>query len=495
MSQMQVATVPDRVVDSVLRDARWLSAASVVVGLLNYAYSLGMTYALPASGYSVFAAGQSVVTAAGTVAGTCGAWILAEALHRARDDAERWTAVGFSARLNLVAGFVAAASAGFVAAGFTSGATAVVIAAGAFAVFPAAVTYGFWQGDGRFRLLALGRLGETVVKVVTGGLLVAVGAGTVGASAGVLAGSVVVALTGLWVIVRTVPRAPAALAASGRGGAAAGVAAVQGGLAVLTALDQVLVAVLVDPVQAASYQTASVLSRVPLFLAAAAATAVYSAVANAAPGAAGPVHGGVSATVRHYLSAAVPFGVVLAVVPAPLVRAVLPDGYARAAGLLPWTAAAGVLLGAVVLLATVVQAAGRTAATTGVLLAGLFLLAGAVAGGQALGGVRGLAVGALLGTALVLVGLLLVAPPPLRWAFLPPARASARWGLLLLVLLVCRGWVPGWIVLAAVAGALTVLDVLGVLPTRAHRVGPRYLPRHVVRRSVRGTGHEEGGRR
>ncbi|WP_337059686.1 hypothetical protein [Kineococcus sp. G2] len=461
--------------DAVLRDARWLSIAGVVVGLLNYVYSLGLTHVLPARDYAVFAAGQGVVLVAGTIAATSGAWVLAEALGRASTALQRSRAVWFSTSLNVLLGLVAAALAAVVSSGFAPPRAVVVVALGAFLVFPAATAYGSLQGDGRLRLLAGARLGETVVKCAAGALLVAAGAGAVGATAGFLAGSAVVVLAGLLFAGRRLRPARGALGVRTLWTSAAGVVAVQGLVALLAAVDQVVVAAVApDPTQAASYQTATIVARVPVFLAAAVAAAIHGTITAAKGGATTEV---VGAAVRDYLTAALPFAVVLATVPASLVQRVLPSGYAGTTSVLPFAAAAGALLGAVALLATVLQAGGlhsRAARTLGV---GLAVHTAVLVLAHAVGGVTGMAAGAAAGTAATLLALLRTAPHDVRRAFLPSWRVAAWCAVLTVVLLASRSWPLGWSATAVLAGAVTCAVVLGVLPRRAPR---RYEPRHVA---------------
>ncbi|WP_432534799.1 polysaccharide biosynthesis protein [Kineococcus arenarius] len=472
---VQVPTGAGTSTATVLQGVRWLGIAGGAVGLLNYLYSFGLTHVLPTRDYTVFAAGQGVVLVAGTVAGTSGAWVLAEALSRSGDDLQRSRALWFSTSLNVVLGLVAALLAAVVSSGFAPVPAVVVIAFAAFLVFPAATAYGALQGHGQLRRLAGARLAETVVKCGAGALLVAVGAGAVGATAGFLAGSAVVVLAALVLAGRRVRPVPGALGVRTLWISAAGVVAIQGLAALLAAVDQVVVAaVATDPAQAASYQTATILSRVPLFLAAAVATAIHGAITTSGEGAAEIV----VAAVRDYLSAALPFAVVLATVPGTLVERVLPSAYAGTAALLPFAAAAGALLGAVALLATILQAHGRHSRTARALGAGVAVLTLLLLLGHSAGDVTGMAIGAVAGTGSALLVLLRTAPREVRQAFMPSGRAVAWCSVLALVLLACRSWPICWSAAAALAGAVTGAVVLGGTPRRSAR---RYEPRHAVR--------------
>ncbi|MCI2239730.1 hypothetical protein MO973_41690 [Paenibacillus sp. TRM 82003] len=483
-----VAAGPDPTATAVLRDARWLSLAGVVVGLLNYVYSLGLTHVLPARDYAVFAAGQGVVLVAGTIAATSGAWVLAEALGRASTGLQRSRAVWFSTSLNVFLGLVAALLAAVVSSGFAPPRAVLVIALGAFLVFPAATAYGSLQGDGRLRLLAGARLGETVVKCAAGALLVAAGAGAVGATAGFLAGSAVVVLAGLLLAGRRLRPARGALGVRTLWSSAAGVVAVQGLVALFAAVDQVVVAaVSADPAQAASYQTATIVARVPLFLAAAVAAAIHGAITTAR-GSAPEV---VGAAVRNYFAAALPFAVVVATVPASLVQRVLPSGYGGATAVLPFAATAGVLLGAVALLATVLQAHGLHARAARTLGVGLAVHTAVLPVAHSTGGVTGMAVAAAAGTAATLLALLRTAPHEVRRAFPPSLRTTVWCAVLVVVLLVSRSWPLAWSTVAVLAGAATCAVVLGGAPRPAPQ---RYEPRHAAVRAAAGPGAAGRGR-
>ncbi|WP_432483316.1 oligosaccharide flippase family protein [Kineococcus esterisolvens] len=470
--QVRTGTAPAAA--AVLREARWLSLAGVVVGLLNYLYSLGLTHVLPARDYAVFVAGQGVVLVAGTIAATSGAWVLAEALCRAGTDFERARAVWFSTSLNVLLGLVAALLAAVVSYGFAPPRVVVVIAVAAFLVFPAATAYGSLQGDGRLRLLAGARLGETVVKCVAGALLVLAGAGAVGAAAGFLAGSAVVVVAGLLLAGRRLRPVKGAFGMRPLWASAVGVVAVQGLAAVFAAVDQVVVAAVAsDPGRAAAYQTATIVARVPLFLAGAVAAAVHGSITGEADGAR-EVAG---AAVRNYLAAALPFAAVLATVPASLLQRVLPAGYAGTATVLPFAAAAGVLLGAIALLATVLQARGLHSRAARALGAGLAFHAAVLPLAHSAAGVTGMAIGAVAGTGTTLVVLLRVTPSRVRRAFLPSLRATTWCAVLMVVLLVIRSWPLGWFAAAVLAGAATCAVVFGGVPLGAPR---RYEPRHAV---------------
>ena len=59
---------------AIQRAAFWVTFATIVGGALNYVYSLILTHQLPNRDYSIFAAGQSLLLLAGTVAGASAPW-------------------------------------------------------------------------------------------------------------------------------------------------------------------------------------------------------------------------------------------------------------------------------------------------------------------------------------------------------------------------------------------------------------------------------------
>ncbi|MGW0121214.1 hypothetical protein [Streptomyces sp. NPDC003327] len=402
--------------------ARWIATAAVVVGAVNYAYALVLTRLLDVAGYATFAAGQGLVVCASAVAVVTVPWMLAQALARAGLDAERTDAVRFAVVTAVSGGVVAAVVVGVVAAQFAGSWSIAAVAGSTLLVYVTRVSAGWLQGTERLRTLAVLHALEAVLKLGVGLFLVtALGLG----EAGALAAFGIAVLP--YVFVR--PRGP-------RGGArrpwravsadrelwrrAVGVASLQGVVALLAAVDVVLVAVLpTDRAAAASYQAAVMLGRVPIFLAGAVSIAFLPALSRRAGG--HPMTGG---ALRMYLTVALPVTVVAATVPGAVLTAVFPPGYATVATLMPCTATAGLALGALALLVTFAQAVNDYACLR-TLLAGLVLYVAALGCGWAAGGVVGMAVGGLCGTVAALA--LLAVRHARRYGFggadRPPGRA------------------------------------------------------------------------
>ncbi|MGY1710115.1 glycosyltransferase [Geodermatophilus sp. SYSU D00758] len=455
---MTAATTPEvgrEVVDpasrrALVRGARLLTVATVAVGLLNYLYSLGLTHVLDVGDFAVFAAGQALLLSAGTVSSTSVPWILAKALVRARTTIERRQAVWFAVVTNGALGLLAGGVVTLLAGRFAPLPVAVVVGAATCLVFLSSTTVGLLQGEERFGLLGALRTADALLKIVVGVVLVVLGAGAAGALSGFAAGSLL--LIGATVVLagRDIRPTPGALRLRSMWVSAAGVAGIQGLVSVLVTVDLVLVAVLtVEAASAATYQASMILSRVPLFLAGAVSASVFPLLARTGGSGRAPV----GTAVRMYLTLVLPFVVALATVPAPLLDLLFPDDYADMTRLLPLTAAAGLLIGAVNLLTTFSQARGRYLVTIRAQAAGLAVHVVALVLGHVWGGVLGLAVGAVVGSATCAVLLLAAAPGQWRPVLLP--RPGLLLGCTLLggVLALLRPHPVAWLVVAAAAGA------------------------------------------
>ncbi|MBX9426964.1 lipopolysaccharide biosynthesis protein [Streptomyces lateritius] len=375
--------------------ARWIATSVVVVGALNYAYTLVLTRLLDVSGYATFAAGQGLVVCTAAVAVVTVPWMLAQALARARSDAERGEAVRFAVVTAVVGGTVAAGVVGVVAMEFASTPTTLVIAGSTLAVYVTRVSAGWLQGTERLRTLAVLITAEAALKFGVGLFFVsALGLGETGA----LAAFGIAVLPYVFFRPRRFRdgrhrtwRAVSVDRDLWR--RAGGVASLQGVVAVLAAVDIVLVAMLpTDRAAAASYQAAVMLGRVPLFLAGAVSIAFLPALSRRRAG--DPLTAG---ALRMYVTAALPLTVVAATVPGAVLTRVFPSGYETVATLMACTATSGLALGALVLLVTFAQAVNDYACLR-TLLAGLALYVTALVSGWVTGGVLGMAIGGLCGT-------------------------------------------------------------------------------------------------
>ena len=434
---------------SFVTGARRLTVATLIVGLLNYAYSLGLTHALDVREFAVFAASQALLLSAGTVSSTAVPWVLARALARAASRHERQQAVWFAVVTNAALGLLAGAVVGLLAARFAPAAVALLVAAATWLVFLSSTTVGLLQGEGRFGLLGALRVGDAGVKLVAGAALVLLGAGAAGALSAFAVGSVLLIAAGVVLAGRDLRPAAGALRLRHLWVSAAGVAGVQGLVSVLVTADLVLVAVLVDDAtEAATYQASMILSRIPLFLAGAVSASIFPLLSRTTTGGADLVR----TAARSYLALVLPFAVALATVPAALLAVVFPPEYDDVARLLPLTAASGALIGAVNLLTTCFQARSAYAVSIRAQAAGLVLHLTALVLGALWGGVLGLAAGALVGALLTTALLVLVAPAPWRTAVLPRPATLLGCAVLAGALLALRGHPALWLALALCVG-------------------------------------------
>lgn len=394
----RAAVLQDEV--TAVHGARWIATAVVLVGALNYAYTLVLTRLLDVSGYATFAAGQGLVVCTAAVAVVTVPWMLAQALARARSDTERGEAVRFAVITAIAGGGVAALAVGCVAMEFASTPTTLVIAGSTLAIYITRVSAGWLQGTERLRTLAVLTTVEATLKFGIGLFFVwALGLGETGA----LAAFGIAVLPYVFFRPRRFgngPRRPWRALTADRDlwRRAGGVASLQGVVALLAAMDIVLVAMLpTDRAAAASYQAAVMLGRVPLFLAGAVSIAFLPALSRRRSG--DPL---TASALRMYLTVALPLTVVAATVPGALITKIFPPGYAMVSTLMACTATSGLALGALALLVTFAQAVNDYACLR-TLLVGLGLYVTALAVGWTTGGVLGMAIGGLCGTVAALV--------------------------------------------------------------------------------------------
>nr|WP_269330467.1 oligosaccharide flippase family protein [Kineosporia babensis] len=376
--------------------AGWLTVGTLAVGGLNYGYALILTHLLPTDKYAQFAAAQALLLTAGTIAAASIPWVLAQQLAKNPDPATRAALTRMSLLGNGVQGLIAALVILAVAQSFADPQTSFTLAVCVFLIFASSTTAGWLQGRQRFGALAAVKVLEVVVKCIVGiGLVLATS--TAAAALGAFgAGSAIVLLLGLyWLRAEILGPSTLALAKS-LWRDALGVASVQGLVSALASLDVVLVAVLpLTSSAAASYQASMIVARVPLFLGTAVAMVALPLVAQAAADAAGRQF---RDALRLYAIVAVPFAVMLATAPGALAYLVFPGEFGEIKEVLAWTAASGLMIGAVQLVITFYQGRGEyRIALTCQLVSGLIAVAAILTGFQ-LGGIVGLAIGAFVGT-------------------------------------------------------------------------------------------------
>lgn len=446
----------------ITRGAAWMILSIGLEGALNYAYAIVATRLLSAPEYTVFAAGQALLLIVGTASGTSIPWVLSRSLAQAGSDRRvRTQAVQFAIAANLAFSALAATIVWVVARSFANASTAVVIAGGMALMFVASTVWGYLNGDQRFTTVAGTRVAEVLGKVAVGVTLMALGLGAFGGLAGFAIGSGIVLAAGL-VYMRAELGRPGRLA-MGRAllRATAGTTLIQGTLAIVTSADVVLIAVMDIPKeQAATYQVAMLLGRVPLFVAGAVALAVFPSLA-ARPRAMQPL---VASSMRLLRSLIVPVALVIATVPAPVLLFVFGQEYRGVAPLVPLAACTGALGGLVTMLATYLQADERFLGAGRVLLGGALLQAAAIWSGWQVAGVMGVAWGVLL-TALA-IALALLADGIRAWpsSFLPRFSEVAGWTVAGTSLLLARGKPALWVALVTVLGLFVAWRAFSARP-------------------------------
>jgi len=445
-------------VRSTMRGAGLLTTAQVVVGLGNYGYSLMLARLLAPKLFGNFAAAQGMVLVCGTLATASVPWVVAQVFATASGPAARRDVIWFSLVTNVLQGAVAAVVVVAVTSQFLSTGDAAWAAAAAFAVFVVTTPAGAFQGDQRFVALSVLRLVEVALKVAFGLLLVTAGAGVAGALAGAALAAALVAAVGLVIIRHDLRPQRSALRLGHLWRTSLGIVGVQGFVAVLSSLDVVLVGVLdVDPVAAGSYQASAILGRVPLFLGGSLATAVYASLARGGSSARAVM----AAVLRTYGFLGLGFLIVLLTAPEPILSLVFPPKYALVNDFLPYTALAGVGIGAVNVITTWFQAGAKFRTSFLLQAAALTAAIPLLIVGFALGGLHGLAVAAPVGPAITAA--LLLAAARETWPMVATWwRDAGMLALLLAAALLTRAWPPLWMSVAVLIGIVSLLRLLAV---------------------------------
>jgi O-antigen/teichoic acid export membrane protein len=434
--------------------ALWITVGTVSIGLFNYGYSLLLTHLLTVAEYSVFSAGQGIILWVTNIAAVSVPWVLAQALARSRSERERNSAIRFAKLLSSGTGVVGGLIAGGVAILISGPEIAVVVAVSTFAIFLGTTTAGWLQGNERMRSLSLLNLTENLLKNVTGILLVTVaGLKSVGALAGFGLGAL--AMLARWprtwrdgkqswreVVNKELLRTAIATAGA------------QGLVSLFIAVDVVLVALLPgNRALAASYQASTTLTRIPLYIAGAIATAYFPSLSRQSS------NGVIAAqAVRLYTSAGLPVMAILATVPDFFVGKLFPSQYGDVGLMLKYTAITGLAAGGISLATTFFQAANEYSCLKW-LGAGLAGYVVAMLMGWRIAGIVGLAAGGALGStvALVLIGYLLVHSRGLvvlAWVrLLEPTVAGVA-------LIIARPYWHLWLIVAFVFGLRAVIHFL-----------------------------------
>lgn len=448
--------------------AQWITVAFVIVGLSNYAYALLLTRLLNVSAYAKFAAGQGLVLWTSTVAIVCVPWVLAQALARAQSESERRAAIQFAKLVSIGSGLIASTFAGAIAIRFASPTTAFVLAVSIFIVFLGTTTTGWLQGSERMQALSVLYVAENLLKNGAGVLLVVMARlGATGALAAFGIGGLV--MLPWW------PRTPrhshgsriTSTANRHLWQRALGISGAQGMVSLFVAIDVVVVALLPGvPALTASYQVSAMLSRIPLFIASAVATAFFPSLSRQA--ATGTL---AARAVRMYAAASLPISAILITVPHSILAIVFPTQYSAVAILLKYTAITGLGVGGISLITAFFQAADDYQFLKWLCI-GLGVYVVALLVGWEFNGIVGLAAGGMLGTmlALGLVGYRLIQQQGFRVLSRVPLTETLAITALLIVL---RTHILLWLAVAVLMGLRAGIRFLR--PGARHAAGPRWI--------------------
>jgi len=245
-----------------------LLAGSVLIGALNYGYTVVLIYLLSPIGFSQVAAVSSLLLLVGTAAAATIPWVLAREITNTTDPDRRRAAVGFALTGSVAAAVVAS---GLLAAAEARYAGPALIATSALAclgIFVTAAGAGYLQGKRRFALLAGYRVTEAVVKIAAGVGAVAVTGSAVAGVAGFAAGSLFCGAWGLWLMRHDLGLARrAALADRELWRHATGIGTVQVLCCLLQSLDVLVLSIAFGTTpEVAGYQGMLVLGRIPVYV-------------------------------------------------------------------------------------------------------------------------------------------------------------------------------------------------------------------------------------
>ncbi|WP_337059684.1 glycosyltransferase [Kineococcus sp. G2] len=429
-----------------------LLASTVLTAVGNYAFSLVLIWLLPGAGYSAFATGSSLLLVVGTLASAAVPWVLAQEIASG-DSSRAARAARAATSAAVLQGVLTAGAAVLVSAPWASPGLQAVLAVTCFLTFLSGNVIGALQGRRGFQRIAALRVLELLSRLAVGAGLALAGLGPAGALLGFTVGSALVVVVGavaFGAVAR--PRLPhrsdAALLRR-----AGGQLAVQGGTAALAGLDVLVAAAVVGTsTRLGAYQAATVLGRVPLFVAVALSMVVFARIA------ATPVarHDRVVATSwRQYVRLATPVALVIATVPGPVLAALLPPQYGSLGELLVLTAAGGWLLGVVNLLAADLKAVDAFASAAVPVLAAAALLVPVVALSVSAGGVPAVAVAVLVVLAAAAASLLRAATG--RWPGALRLREVLAWVPAGALLAALHDRTGAWFATAALVGLSALL--------------------------------------
>lgn len=345
-----------------------LLSSFALTAVLNYVFAIMMSWLLPVEQFGVLGVAQAILLLGATVIGAGFPWALAHLLARLTDLTERAAAFRSSLVGNIALGLIVASVVGM------SGVLGVVHPPGLYgqvlvvagitvAILSLnAVLAGTLQGLLRVREVALVRVAEVVVKVITGSLFVIAGTQATGAVLGFAAGASASTLLAL-LLLRDFHFGSGHGIGDPRIFTSAGPIFVgMFGLAVLSQSD-ILTLKIFTPAPlseylAGQYQVAATLARIPFFAGMALFGAVFPYVARTR-GRTEMSNSYAHLALKYTFLFIVPVSVVLIVVPDPVIRAFFAEKYDQSVQALLWAAAGNLVLTLAYGVAVLLQAQGR----------------------------------------------------------------------------------------------------------------------------------------
>ncbi|MEP6797751.1 MAG: glycosyltransferase [Lapillicoccus sp.] len=430
-------------------------AATAVVSVVNYGYTLALIWMLPATQYAIVGSASALLLVCGTISGASIPWVLSREVAAAPDDPHRRrAAVSFCLVATAVQAVAAGLATGLIALHYADNATVAALFASVVLIFTAATAVGYLQGLERFGLITGLGIAEVLVKVGLGLGLVALGAGASGAIAGFAVGAAVVVVVGLAVMRPDLRWVRSSLANRALWRDTRGLLAIQAAAAVLASLDIVLASLLVvRSVDVANYQAAQILARVPVFVASSLSLVIFPRLVARRTDTTTSTRD----VVVLYCQLCIPITMITATLPGLVTNRLFPAGYGDVATILPLAAVGGFFMGSINLITTFFQASRAFSRTVVLLVASIVLQAALVVGGLALGGILGLTVAVAVGATVSAAALTHQAHRDWPGCTRGAPRAAVVALLLAAPLLVLRGWLVPWLLWATIVVGLPAL--------------------------------------
>lgn len=350
-------------------------AATAVVSLLNYSFSLILLWTLPSSEYAIVASITALLLVFGTIAGASAPWILArEVTTSTANSPQRQRALTFASFVAFSQAAVAALVCMAIVANYAAWQATLTASGAAVIIFLAAGAVGYLQGIERFNLIFLLRVGEVIVKIAVGLTLVKLGMGAWGAVSGFALGALLVFLCAVYYMrgdtlstwrSRRQPWIRKAITDRSLWTSASGIIGIQAGTAVIAGLDLIIASIMLSGKhQLASYQVVQILGRIPFYVASSLAIIIFPRMARLRASRVMTITSSLHVWIRICGAATV----VVATLPEAILVHVLPARYGSVFMLLPWAALTGFGLGGINLVTTYWQAAGKCKSAVLILL-------------------------------------------------------------------------------------------------------------------------------